>query len=283
MIHKPSNEVNIVVYLDYSSVTQISELEYRCMSRLSSIAKSNMDINVYAITDLVSCSALDYMTKLSATELKNYVSESLSYSGLPSRIKIKPNHYADYVAYHPIDILRDVYGIHVASVLKLDTDYFLTSKYVLRDLFNLEMSFIGTDYGFKPSYNVPLPNVFRNAHAIYESMHDKLEISNDHFIECLIDSNDNNHYTATGPYLLNKYYKDAYKLESFVPCTLNPGLLQSWSPPTLIRVKLDPGALGVHLQSSQVKDAGYQLVNSCNSIKLVGDYIELLFTKGEDK
>ena len=279
MIHSATNEVNVVIYLDYERVTQLTELEYICISRLSNIARDNMDINVYVITDLLDCPLLDYTVKLSATKLKSYVDSILSDAGLPPRIQLKPYHYADYTAYHLIDVLKDVYGIYVNAALKLDTDYFLTSKFILRDYFFLETSFIGSDYGFRPSYNVKLPNEFRNVHLIYESIHDRLNISTSIFIECLIDSIDNNHYTATGPHLLNKYYKDDYKLESFTPCTLNPSLLQTWSLPTLLRVELAPGTLGIHLQSSLVKDAGYQLVNSCDSIKLVDNCIELLFTK----
>ena len=192
------------------------------------------------------------------------------YEYLSSFIKkdMKPNHYADYLAYYGDEVIRQVYGLtRYTKFLKVDTDYFITSKFILDEIFNSLDQFVIFDEGFMPKYG-KIPQFFPNADVTYlRSDSSEYIIELEEFEVALNDYYINNHYTATGPSLLGRVGRIRNHFRSeIVPWTFDPSIAN----PGEYVLPLRSGSLGIHFQSSVLKTLGLYV----KDVKVEGPYIK---------
>ena len=230
---------------------------------------------------------------ISAAAFCNYVKEKLVSEGMDESLWacLKPYHLADYLAYFSREVAQRFLEDSDPRVLKVDADMFLTSKFVLREMFKTERNlFVGLDEGFMLRYlteNQRLPNHFYNVHMTFRGGDEEI-VSHKLFIEYLIDSVYHHHYTATGPSLLNDAYaypSSQMHLRGLMPWTLNPGKVRTLPISKLIsdrgsvlKVPVRTGALGLHLQSSVLRSLGVTDADIEYS-----DYIDELLVKFESR
>lgn len=261
----------IAMYVNYRK--GIPSLEEDCINQNIAMALSKPNVcDVILVTDKGHQHKYlaDGVHIIDADDFNFYVNKKLIENGLEPTLTtwIKPNHYADYLAYYSAQIAKDFLGDDRAQVLKLDTDFFVTSKFALRNVFECDRdTFIGVDEGFIYKYvngdaNC-LPNYFYNAHAVY-CTGDSSIMDIKTFVKYLTESITMNHYTATGPRVLNdlyKYPKDEMHLPGLTPWTLDPSTININRDKVFMELPVRSAALGIHLQSSVLKTIGMKRGN----------------------
>lgn len=239
MIYKQP-ETRVVIYLNYPK--GVPFVETTCTLRAIDMADK-----CYVIAPRYDWLKDTNAIILPVAPFENYVRDKIGIN------ELKAIHYADFLAYYSIEVLRDVYDIHLDNCLKIDADYYITSKYQLRNLFNNTQSGVAVDSGYNLKYG-KIPQIFRNVHVVYRCSDSRIGVGYVSFADAVRDYYNNNHYTATGPSLLNK--DDYPEIPGFIPFTSDPCL---WTGEGDIIVEIPHGALGYHIQSSLAHDLGLSI------------------------
>ena len=277
----------IAMYVNYENIPQ---MEFDCITHNISMALDNpTTCEVILVTNMrYQYVILDERVHIiDADDYAKLVSEFIKINERENSdailAGIKPNHYADFLAYYASKVAQHFLGDDEAQVLKLDTDFYITSKFALRNVFECDRdTFIGVDEGFIYKYvngdSNCLPNYFYNAHAVYTTGDSEI-VPMQEFVKYLRMSILQGHYTATGPRILNDLYKypDAnVHLSGLTPWTLDPSTLYLNGRRTSMELPVRSAALGVHLQSSVLKSIGMKW-GSIHYKKHCPDIIQLSF------
>lgn len=260
----------LVMYADYHGL--IPEIERSCIHKAvingSRIVKHNgsdpepiSDVfiigneNIYI--DLYYEKMMNRFTLLDPKVLINHVKSIVG-------VDPKPNHCADYLAYNGSYVLS-LYGYEGYKTVKIDTDYFITSRFMLRNIYDIDESFVILDEGFIPKYG-KIPQHFPNANVTYTTSPDDKIISDEVFKSSVMEYYKNNHYTASGPWILG-LTRGKYNESTIVPWTLDPTTLDQG----MYHVEFKSGTLGYHFQSSVVRSLGLE-ITEINSYDKYIDY-----------
>lgn len=238
------NDHVVVMYGDYPN--GIPRCEIECMNR----ANYYMGKNYFCIGG-----------NLDPNAYRHYVQDKLKIS----EDKLKPNHYADYLAFNILDVLKNVYKIEPKSALKLDTDFYLTSPLILNDVLHSKHNKMGTDVGYLIKYpDVTPPNIHYNPCYSYETIEDTTskKVTDQMFIKALNDYWIKDHYTATGPTLVNssKYLAEHQmdNIDQIPAWTVDPTI---WDEPGVYRSEHVFSSMGIHLLTSVASSMGFTISN----------------------